>query len=51
MLTDFHIRNYKSLADVSLVLSSILDALWFMRGCATQGVDETGAERDRVRIL
>ena len=61
MLTDFHIRNYKSLADVSLALSpvnvffgpngagksSILDALWFMRGCATQGVEETSAERDQ----
>ena len=61
MLTDFHISNYKSLADVALVLSpvnvffgpngagksSILDALWFMRGCATQGVDETAAERDQ----
>ena len=61
MLTDFHISNYKSLADVALVLSpvnvffgpngagksSILDALWFMRGCATQGVEETSAERDQ----
>ena len=59
-LTSLHVKNYRSLADVEIRLepvnvlfgpngagkSSILDALWFMRGCGAQGVDATAAERD-----
>jgi predicted ATPase len=60
LLTGLHVKNYRSLVDVDIELgpvnvffgpngagkSSILDALWFLRGCATQGVDATAAERD-----
>ena len=61
LLTDIHIRNYRSLADVQLDLpsvnvffgpngsgkSALLDALWFLHECATQGVDSAAATRDR----
>jgi predicted ATPase len=59
-LTAIRIRNYRSLAQLDLELhrvnvffgpngagkSSILDAIWFLRGCAAQGVEATAAERD-----
>lgn len=59
MLTRLHVKNYRSLADVTVELrpvnvlsgpngagkSSLLDVLWFLRGCAAQGVDETASER------
>lgn len=59
MLTRLHVKNYRSLVDVTVDLapvnvlfgpngagkSSLLDVLWFLRGCAAQGVDETASER------
>ncbi len=59
MLTRLHVKNYRSLADVTVDLrpvnvlfgpngagkSSLIDVLWFLRGCAAQGVDQTAAER------
>jgi predicted ATPase len=60
LLTSLHVKNYRSLVDVEIDLgpvnvlfgpngagkSSILDALWFLRGCGSQGVDATASERD-----
>lgn len=60
ILNQIRVRNYRSLASVNVDLqpvnvffgpngagkSSLLDAIWFLRGCAAQGVDATAAERD-----
>ena len=60
LLTKLSVRNYRALAAIDIELqsvnvffgpngagkSSILDVLWFLRGCAVQNVDETAAERD-----
>jgi predicted ATPase len=59
-LTSLHVKNYRSLVDVEMDLlpvnvffgpngagkSSILDTLWFLRGCGGQGIEATAAERD-----
>ena len=58
-LTHLKVRNYRSLAEVSLDLGSInvlfgpngsgkstlLDTIWFFRDCAIRGVEEASSER------
>lgn len=58
-LTHLTVKNYRSLADVSLALgpvnvlfgpngagkSSLLDTIWFVRDCAIRGVDAASANR------
>jgi predicted ATPase len=58
-INSIHIHNYRALADVSLDLGSVgvlfgpngsgkstlLDTLWFVRDCATRGVERASAQR------
>jgi len=59
MLTTLHIKNFRSLVDVTINIegitvlfgpngagkSTFLDALWFARDCAIRGVDSAASER------
>jgi predicted ATPase len=59
-LKSLHIRNYRSLADVSLELepinvlfgpngagkSTLLDTIWFVRDCAIRSVELASSHRD-----
>jgi predicted ATPase len=59
MLTTLHIKNFRSLVDVTINIdgitvlfgpngagkSTFLEALWFARDCAIRGVDQAASER------
>ena len=59
-LTKIHVKNYRSLVDVPLVLepvnvlfgpngagkSSLLDTIWFIRDCAIRSVEMASTDRD-----
>ena len=59
-LTGLHVKNFRSLQDVSIELgainvlfgpngagkSSLLDTIWFVRDCAIRGVEEASSFRN-----